>query len=100
MTKAIQATTYPRLVAVGDNIMKLERVLLCVERQKLLDGSSCSLETVFFCLHAVYYTFSIEYPGEHKDTFFFIDSALIGLPQSSASRIVLQNFIKSVQKLL
>ena len=44
--------------------------------------------------------FSIEYPSGHKDIFFFIDSVLMGLQQSSASRILLQNFIKSVQKLL
>jgi hypothetical protein len=97
---AIKATTYPRLVTVGENLMKLDRVLLCVEGQQLLEVSSYPLETVFFSLYALYYIFSIEYPSGHKDIFFFIDSVLMGFQQSSASRILLQNFIKSVQKLL
>ena len=80
--------------------MKLDRVLLCVEGQQLLDGSSYPLETGFFCLHASYYIFSIEYRSDHKDIFFFIDSILIGLQQTSTTRILLQNFIKSVKKLL
>lgn len=99
MMADIKATTYPRLVAIGENLMKLDRVLICVEGQQLLDGSSYSLETVFVCLHALYYIFSIEYPSDHKDIFLFVDNVLMGL-QTSASRILLQNFIKAVQKFL
>ena len=79
--------------------MKLDRLLLCVERQQLLDGSSCPLETVFFFLYVVYYIFPSNTQANIK-IIFFIDSVLMGLPQSSASGIVLQNFIKCFQKLL
>ena len=55
MDQVVSQTTYPKLVAVGENPMKLNSVLLCVEGQgKMLPRIQWIL---FFTLYASYYVF-------------------------------------------
>ena len=71
MDQVVSQTTYPKLVAVGENPMKLDSVLLCVEGQGE-DVTSYPMDTIFFTLYACYYVFSIVYPQEFKDLFFLL----------------------------
>jgi hypothetical protein len=57
------------------------------------------MDTVLFSLYAIYYTFSIAYPQEHKDIFLYIDSVLVGM-QTATNRISLQRFVKTVKSLI
>ena len=72
MDQVVSQTTYSKLVAVGENPMKLDSVLLCVEG-KGKDVTSYPMDTIFFTLHASYYVFSIVYPHEFKDLFYGVD---------------------------
>ena len=49
MDQVVSQTTYSKLVAVGENPMKLDSVLLCVEG-KGKDVTSYPMDTIFFCL--------------------------------------------------
>jgi hypothetical protein len=57
------------------------------------------MDTALFSLYAIYYTFSIAYPQEHKDIFLYIDSVLVGM-QTATNRISLQRFVKTVKSLI
>ena len=46
MDQVVSQTTYPKLVAVGENPMKLNSVLLCVEGQGE-DVTSYPMDTIF-----------------------------------------------------
>ena len=50
------------------------------------------------CL-TTYYVFSIAYPQDHKDVFFFIDSGFVVLQHTATNRISLQKFIKAFASL-
>ena len=99
MEAAIRSTTFPRVLGVGENILKLDKKLLCVEGRQLADVTSCSLETVLFTLYATYYIFSFAYPKDHKDLLLFIDCVVVGLQHTATSRITLQKFISSLSSL-
>lgn len=93
-------TKSPRLIGVGKNPLKLDRLLLCIEGEILIDVTLCPMETSFFTLYFCYYIFSISYPNECKDLFFFVDSVLLGLYHKATNRISVQNFTKAVNTYL
>ncbi|XP_046858181.1 uncharacterized protein LOC124451610 [Xenia sp. Carnegie-2017] len=95
----ITRTTYPRVLVIGKNILKPDRLLLCVEGRQFVDVTSFSLDTVLFTLYATYYVFSIAYPQDHKDVFLFIDSVFVGLQHTAINRISSQKFIKALASL-
>ena len=70
VVEVVSETTYPKLVAVGENPMELDSVLLCVDGQGK-DVTLYPMNFFFFTLHASYYVFSIVYPQEFKDFFFY-----------------------------
>ena len=70
MDQVVSQTTYPKLVAVGENPMKLNSVLLCVEGQGE-DVTSYPMDTIFY-LVCFLLRFSIVYPHEFKDFFVLI----------------------------
>ncbi|CAB4011368.1 Hypothetical predicted protein [Paramuricea clavata] len=93
----VSGTTFPMLMGVGENPLVPNRLAICVEGQVLLDVTHLPGETVISCLYCVYYIFSIAYPVEHKDFFYFIDSYLFGLECSNGQkRISVQTFVKDL----
>ncbi|CAB3988384.1 Hypothetical predicted protein [Paramuricea clavata] len=79
----IKATAYPRIIGVGENLLKLDKAVICIEGKELVDVTSRPMDTVLFSLYATYYIFSIAYPVDHKDLFLFIDSIIVGIQQNA-----------------
>ena len=85
------------LIGVGENPLKLDHLFICVEGDKLVDVSSYSSDTVLLCFYAIYYIFSIAYPVDHKDFFYFVDSVIAGLQTSDVvKRITVQKCTKEL----
>ena len=98
MDQVVSQTTYPKLVAVGENPMKLDSVLLCVEGQGE-DVTWYPMDTIFLpCMLVI--TFFPLCIHKSLKIFFFIDSVLMGLHHTVKNRISLQKFVRDIKSLM
>ena len=87
------------LIGIGENPFELRQMIICVEAVELVDVTRCSAESVFSILYAIYYIFSIKYPVDHRDFFYFIDAVLVGLQMSHWQiRISVQKLVKELEQ--
>ncbi len=66
----------------------------CAELQgnSLVFGTSPTMDTCLFVLHAFYYIMNISYPQKWKDVFIFIDTMLLGVDDVCRKRVSLQKY--------
>ena len=87
------------LINIGESPFESAKKIICVEGMKLVDVSTCSNVSILACFYAIYYIFSIQYPVDYRDFFYFIDTAIVGLQNTlGQSRISVQTFLKELEK--
>lgn len=98
ITEYTAKSTFPMLLGVGESPFETKDLIICVEGSELVNVSSCTAESVLSCLYAIYYIFSIEYPKDHRDFFFFVDCVLVGLQSTTCqNRISVQTLVKELE---